>query len=520
MTVTATMTDDIGIAEGGCVEIPPEEGGGDACGGSEITFYAPSGSAYAIGWLTLVSGDVYDAVVTFPAYAAVGTWNAQIAAVDTDYQYTVLGAEDLATLGLPGSIEVTGTSDGTGPELISLSELNTTVVDMGDPDPAQHLIVLTAEASDDLSGIYSIGIVFASAAGDGYSTGFELLDDGTYRAEVWFDQDYLLGDWSIQSITLEDVVGNQSYIDGSQYPRQFEVIKTTSGTVAPGGTFSTSGGNNDPSQLAAEITVPAGGDVSVVARPNDEAPAGYTLFGYQFEITAPAATAAQPLTFRFIIGQYLIPPDTALGAISVLRNGVAVANCSGAAGTASPDPCVASRSTTGDGDVAITVRTSHASAWNFGIRDSVPTARQTKLDAIAALETVPATGKPAKTVQQALTYLRASLTESWWLDDDHLSPKLGSKVFDQDLLAVKALTAKDVISLPGVMAGLDLIAQSDRMLAQTALDQAINGGGKPKEIQAAMAAMAKGDAAVSQGSYYAALDFYKSAWLKDVAALK
>ena len=520
MTVTATITDDLEVLEGGCVEVPPEDGGGTECSGSEITFVAPSGSAYAIGWLTRDTGDVYQAVVTFPAYAAVGTWTAQIAAVDSDYQYTVLASEDMVALGFPGSIEVTGTADIAAPELLSLSSLNTTTVDMGDPDPAQHIIVLTAEASDDLSGIYSIGIVFASAAGDSYSTGFERLADGTYRAEVWFDQDYLLGDWSIQQITLEDVVGNQSYIDGSQYPRSFEVIKTTSGTVAPGGTFSSSGGNSDSMQLAAEITVPAGGDVTIVAQPNDEAPAGYTLFGYQFDITAPDATAAEPLTFRFIIGQYLIPPDTAIGAITVLRNGVAVANCSGAAGTASPDPCVASRSTTGDGDVAITVLTSQASVWNFGVSDSVPTAMSVKQDAISALEATAATGKAAKAIQLALGYLRASLTANWWLDADHLDPKLGTNVFDQDLAAVKLLTSKDVAGVPGVTAVLDLVAQSDRMLAATALDDATNAGGKRKDLQAAANALAKGDAAVGAGAYYSAIANYKNAWLKAQAALR
>jgi hypothetical protein len=220
----------------------------------------------------------------------------------------------------------------------------------------------------------------------------------------------------------------------------------------------------------------------------------------------------------FTINHSFVPSGVNPSSLAVLRNGVVVGPCTGPAGSASPDPCVSDRHLFNDVDGSITVLTTHASAWNFGIRDSVPTARQTKQDAIAALEAVPATGKAAKAVQQALTYLRASLTDSWWLDDDHLSPKLGSKVFDQDLLAVKLLTAKDVVSLSGINDVLDLIVQSDRMLAQTALDAAISGGGKAKEIKAATTALAKGDAAAAQASYYAAIDSYKSAWMKAQAA--
>src|SRR5205814_4969069 len=58
-------------------------------------------------------------------------------------------------------------------------------------------------------------------------------------------------------------------------------------------------------------------------------------------------------------------------AIVVYRNGVAVPNCSGPAGVASPDPCVAYRETMPDGNVRIGVLTSSGSVWAFGTANTV-----------------------------------------------------------------------------------------------------------------------------------------------------
>ena len=56
-------------------------------------------------------------------------------------------------------------------------------------------------------------------------------------------------------------------------------------------------------------------------------------------------------------------------AVSVFRNGVAVADCTGPT-AAAPDPCLASRSlvSDGSGDVAVVVRTTQFSTWSFGRR--------------------------------------------------------------------------------------------------------------------------------------------------------
>lgn len=94
--------------------------------------------------------------------------------------------------------------------------------------------------------------------------------------------------------------------------------------------------------------------------------AGFSLLGQSVEIHAPDATAADPLVFTFRLDASQIPSWLAITTVTIMRNGTPVAACSGAPGTASPDPCVASRQVLTDGDFEITVLTSRASLWSFG----------------------------------------------------------------------------------------------------------------------------------------------------------
>jgi hypothetical protein len=93
-------------------------------------------------------------------------------------------------------------------------------------------------------------------------------------------------------------------------------------------------------------------------------PTGFLLLGQEFDLTVPpAADADHPLVFEFEFDA-TIPS----GALTVFRNGVAVANCTGAP-SAVPNPCVESVTTDVDGDKVIRVLTTHASLWNFGIAE-------------------------------------------------------------------------------------------------------------------------------------------------------
>ena len=126
------------------------------------------------------------------------------------------------------------------------------------------------------------------------------------------------------------------------------------------------------------VQVPLEGAVSIgeknITQPN---PTGFLLRGQQVNIGAPGGTALQPIVIIFWLDQTLltgISPST----MQVFKNGALAPNCTGAAGTASPDPCVAKRTVlTGDashaGDLEIIVHTSDASSWNFGISSSLST---------------------------------------------------------------------------------------------------------------------------------------------------
>jgi len=88
--------------------------------------------------------------------------------------------------------------------------------------------------------------------------------------------------------------------------------------------------------------------------------------GQQIEITAPAATAVDPLVLHFLLDASVLPAGVDENTIEVFRNGMPIADCDSGAGTsATPDPCVGARAATASG-IELTIRTSHASVWNFG----------------------------------------------------------------------------------------------------------------------------------------------------------
>ena len=68
-----------------------------------------------------------------------------------------------------------------------------------------------------------------------------------------------------------------------------------------------------------------------------------------------------------------IPAATSLGDVVVLRDGVAAGECAGAA-TASPDPCVRSRTTLPGGDVELGVLAAARGGWDIARRVAVPPA--------------------------------------------------------------------------------------------------------------------------------------------------
>ncbi len=138
------------------------------------------------------------------------------------------------------------------------------------------------------------------------------------------------------------------------------------GTAAAEGTFSTDSGSGatPASPVQVGITTPTGGDISIALGASTQPPPqGYGLLGQQIVITAPVESQSAPLRIVFVLDATVMPLGLPAGSVNVTRNGALVADCSGPAGQAVPNPCIESRASLPGGDVEIAVLTSAASTW-------------------------------------------------------------------------------------------------------------------------------------------------------------
>jgi hypothetical protein len=116
--------------------------------------------------------------------------------------------------------------------------------------------------------------------------------------------------------------------------------------------------------------------VTVSAGPRTTDTSGYRLLDSELSIEAPnAPDASDPLVITFQLdAAAMAAHGVTYDQVVVLRNGDAVPNCTATDGSATPDPCLSSRTLQGDGDATFVVLTSHASTWAFGAPDSTPPA--------------------------------------------------------------------------------------------------------------------------------------------------
>ncbi|MEP6641662.1 MAG: hypothetical protein ABJB93_07105 [Gaiellales bacterium] len=119
-----------------------------------------------------------------------------------------------------------------------------------------------------------------------------------------------------------------------------------------GGTVSTESTTSASNPQSTTVTVPAtptGAATSVsevnASGPTDACGPTVTCFGQISVVTvaAPPFSATAPLHLAFGLDSSEIPPYTNPATIPLFHDGVAVPNCTGYAGVASPDPCVSAR---------------------------------------------------------------------------------------------------------------------------------------------------------------------------------
>lgn len=138
--------------------------------------------------------------------------------------------------------------------------------------------------------------------------------------------------------------------------------------VGAGGTAdsdSEADGATPEDPVETKVTVPAGGQVTIVETDDDSVPSGYSGIGKKVEISVtPGGTVSEPLEITFTADPSIIPAGETPSTVQVFRNGVRVLPCTGAP-SAVPDPCISSIQPVG-GDYALTVLTSAASTWELG----------------------------------------------------------------------------------------------------------------------------------------------------------
>jgi len=151
-------------------------------------------------------------------------------------------------------------------------------------------------------------------------------------------------------------------LNGNIFLASCEVSVTQA--IDAGGTVTTA-----PGPTEASVTTPNAGTVSITEENTSQTPpTGFQLLNWQIDITAPAATASSPLIIVFQVDSSQIPPGENEQTIAVFKDGVQVPGCTAGPATASPDPCISQRALLPGGDVQLTVLTSTASVWNFGVK--------------------------------------------------------------------------------------------------------------------------------------------------------
>jgi putative cell wall-binding protein len=163
-------------------------------------------------------------------------------------------------------------------------------------------------------------------------------------------------------------------------------------TVPAGGSASSDPVGTAPTSsnpLVVGVTSPTGGAITIDKTPPNTSIGHYKVLGVGATITAPAATSADPLQLSFDVFDGTLPSGGHASDLTVFRDGVAVAACTGAGAT--PDPCVASAVTSG-GVTSLVVRSSHASTWDV---EAAQVGRAAGTDRIATAVAVSQDSYPA-----------------------------------------------------------------------------------------------------------------------------
>ena len=153
---------------------------------------------------------------------------------------------------------------------------------------------------------------------------------------------------------------------------------------------------------------------------------------------------------------------------------------------------------------------------NAELRTEGPNDRKQEVRDSLVAKQATATGGDKKEIGEAIKHLDHSLEPELWVDDAHLDPREGEKVFEEEKKAVEHLLKVKNTSVSQEIADL---VQIDRDLAETAIDEipaAANDPNRQDEVDEKRAKaneeLAKGDADRNASKPKEAIDHYKKAW--------
>ncbi|HEV2981553.1 MAG TPA: hypothetical protein VGX51_08990, partial [Solirubrobacteraceae bacterium] len=207
VTVTAHITDNLsGVAAASIVFRSP---GGEQTT-EKATFAKVSGSA---------TNGVYEAKVTFKRYIEPGQWKVSaLRMVDNVENEITLNSRRLQSKGFNETVQVESIEDEAPPALagFSISPSSVNVVS------SSQTVTVSAQITDDLSGVASASVLFESPNGKQVTANAEFTKvsgtetNGTYEATVTFNQLIQSGKWKVRDVNLRDNVGNEANLSAAQ----------------------------------------------------------------------------------------------------------------------------------------------------------------------------------------------------------------------------------------------------------------------------------------------------------------
>jgi len=243
----------------------------------DMAFRSPSGAQEVGAGLQLSSGTdlngTWTSTTTIPAYSEAGTWTVYyVDMFDNVGNFQGYSTSQLQALGFPTTLQVTSNQDTQPPVLTGFTFSPMTV----NTTNSSAAVTLTAQATDNLSGVQQIDMAFRSpsgaqevGAGLQLSSGTDL--NGTWTSTTTIPAYSEAGTWTVYYVDMFDNVGNFQGYSTSQlqalgFPTTLQVTSNqdTQPPVLTGFTFSPMTVNTTNSSAAVTLTAQATDNLSGV----------------------------------------------------------------------------------------------------------------------------------------------------------------------------------------------------------------------------------------------------------------